>query len=287
MEKIKNSRAKSFILMALIYLVAIIAGILVYEVLPFNAYISLLIADVVATAVTYLYSVIFDNASVYDPYWSVAPIVIVLYLVSSYGLNTLSTLILIAVLFWGIRLTANWAYTFKGLSHQDWRYTMIQKKTGKIYQLVNFVGIHLVPTLVVYCCVVPVVYAFENNLSANFGSIYFFIMAIIAVVIQGTADIQMHKYRKNKKTPFIRTGLWKNARHPNYLGEILMWWSVALMVVCAQPSAWVLIAGAAANTLLFVFISIPMADARQAKKEGYDEYKRETRALLPIKKFTK
>ena len=287
MEKIKNSRTKSFIFMALIYLVAITAGIIVYEVLPFNAYISLLIADIVATAVTYLYSVIFDNASVYDPYWSVAPIVIVLYLVSSYGLNTLTTLLLIAILLWGIRLTANWAYTFGGLTHQDWRYTMLKGKTGKAYQLVNFIGIHLVPTLVVYSCMVPVLYCFENGLSANFGSVYFFLVAIAAIVIQGTADIQMHKYRKTKKTPFIRTGLWKHSRHPNYLGEITMWWSVALMVVCADFSAWYLIIGAVANTLLFAFISIPLAEGKQAKKEGYEDYKRETRALLPIKKFIK
>jgi steroid 5-alpha reductase family enzyme len=100
MEKIKNSRVKSFIFMALIYLVAIVGGILVYEVLPFNSYVSLLIADIVATAITYLYSVIFENASVYDPYWSVAPIVIAVYLALSYGFNTLSTLIFIAVLFW-------------------------------------------------------------------------------------------------------------------------------------------------------------------------------------------
>lgn len=287
MEKIKNSRVKSFIFMALIYLVAIIGGILVYEVLPFNSYVSLLIADIVATAITYLYSVIFENASVYDPYWSVAPIVIAIYLALSYGFSTITALIFIAVLFWGIRLTANWAYTFKGLTHQDWRYTMLKEKTGKAYQLVNFVGIHLVPTLVVYSCIVPVVYAFENELSVNFGSVYFFLMAIVAVIIQGTADIQMHKYRKTRKTPFIRTGLWKHARHPNYLGEILMWWSIALMVVCASPSAWYLIIGAVANTLLFAFVSIPMAEGKQAKKEGYAEYKRETRALLPIKKFTK
>ncbi len=287
MEKIKNSRIKSFIFMALIYLVAIIAGILVYEVLPFNAYISLLIADIVATAIVYLYSVIFDNASVYDPYWSVAPIVIVLYLASSYGLSAFTTLMLVAILLWGIRLTVNWAYTFGGLTHQDWRYTMLKSKTGRAYQLVNFIGIHLVPTLVVYSCMVPVLYGFDNSLSINFGSVYFFIMAIVAVIIQGTADIQMHKYRKNKKTPFIRTGLWKHARHPNYLGEITMWWSIALMVVCADPSAWYLILGAVANTLLFVFVSIPMAEGKQAKKEGYEEYKRETRALLPIKKFTK
>ena len=63
-----------------------------------------------------------------------------------------------------------------------------------------------------------------------------------------------------------------------------MWWGVALAVVCAAPSAWYLIAGAVANTLLFLVVSIPMADKRQSRKAGFAEYKMETRMLLPIKK---
>ena len=64
-----------------------------------------------------------------------------------------------------------------------------------------------------------------------------------------------------------------------------MWWGVALAVVCAEPSAWYLIAGAVANTALFLAVSIPMADGRQSRKAGFVEYKKDTRMLLPIKKL--
>ena len=94
----------------------------------------------------------------------------------------------------------------------------------------------------------------------------------------------MHRFRKNRTGTFIRTGLWKYARHPNYLGEILMWWGVALAVISVYPSAWYLCAGAVANTILFLVVSIPMADNRQSKKEGFAEYKAATRMLLPVKK---
>jgi steroid 5-alpha reductase family enzyme len=63
-----------------------------------------------------------------------------------------------------------------------------------------------------------------------------------------------------------------------------MWWGVGLSVVCAVPHAWILLAGAAANTVLFFAVSIPMADRRQSRKEGFAEYRRQTRMLLPIKK---
>ena len=55
-------------------------------------------------------------------------------------------------------------------------------------------------------------------------------------------------------------------------------------VLCAAPSAWYLIAGAVANTVLFLAVSIPMADKRQSRKDGFAEYKKQTRMLLPIKK---
>jgi len=91
------------------------------------------------------------------------------------------------------------------------------------------------------------------------------------------------KYRKNRTTPFIRTGLWKYSRHPNYLGEILMWWCVGLACVVSTGLA-ILLVGALVNTLMFLCVSIPMADKRQSRKEGFDEYKRQTWALLPFKK---
>jgi len=63
-----------------------------------------------------------------------------------------------------------------------------------------------------------------------------------------------------------------------------MWWGVGLSVFFADGGAWYLLAGALSNTVLFLMVSIPMADKRQSRKEGFAEYKQQTRMLLPIKK---
>lgn len=284
MNKLKESRTASFIAVTLVYILAAAVGITIYHILRLPWWLSLLIADAVATVITFLFSVIFGNASVYDPYWSVQPPVILAAFAFGRRLTALGVLLLLAVFFWGIRLTANWAYTFSGLYHQDWRYTMLKEKTGRFYPLINFIGIHMVPTLVVYGCTLPAVYAIINGTEANIGSVIFICVSFGAAIMQGIADIQMHSFRKNRIGTFIRCGLWKYSRHPNYLGEILMWWGVALSVVCAAPEALYLLSGAIANTALFFSVSIPMADGRQSRKEGFAEYKKETRMLLPIKK---
>lgn len=284
MNQLKQSRAASFIVVTFVYILSAIVGVVVYRALTFDWWLALLIADAVATVVTFIFSLILKNASVYDPYWSVQPPVILFAFALGKDLTAFGLLLLIAVSFWAVRLTANWAYTFANLNHQDWRYTMLKEKTGAFYPIINFVGIHMVPTLVVYGCILPAVYAVREGLSGNVASFAFICLSLCAATMQGIADIEMHKFRKNRDGAFIRRGLWKYSRHPNYLGEILMWWGVGLSVVCAAPDAWYLAAGALANTVLFFAVSIPMADKRQSRKDGFAEYKKQTRMLLPIKK---
>lgn len=284
MRKLKQNRAASFVAVTVVYIIATVVGVMAYRALRLDWWLTLLIADVAATVVTFAFSIIFKNASVYDPYWSVQPPVILVAFAIGKELTALGVLLIIVVSFWAIRLTANWAYTFHGLEHQDWRYTMLKEKTGMFYPVINFVGIHMVPTLVVYGCTLPGVYAIREGLCANIASVLLLCVSLGAAVMQGVADIQMHQFRKARDGAFIRRGLWKHSRHPNYLGEILMWWGVGLSVVCAAPSAWYLVAGALANTVLFFAVSIPMADKRQSRKEGFAAYKKQTRMLLPIKK---
>ena len=287
MRSLKQNRTVSFIVITLVYILATVLGVLVYRALSYPFWLSLLIADVVATVATFLFSLILKNASVYDPYWSVQPPLILALFAYGKSLTALGVLLLIAVFFWAIRLTANWAYTFGDLTHEDWRYRMLREKTGAFYPVINFLGIHMVPTLVVYACVLPAVYALREGLVANAASVLCLCLSLFAAVMQGVADIQMHKFRKNRDGAFNRHGLWKYSRHPNYLGEILMWWGVGLAVLCAAPEASYLLAGATANTVLFLTVSIPLAEGRQSRKEGYREYKKQTRMLLPIKKGEK
>ena len=281
---IRSGRIASFIIIGFVYLLALAVGIGIYVSLTLPFWLSLLVADAISTAVVFIFSLLFKNASVYDPYWSVQPpIILILYFVFS-EMTVIKILTVLVVLVWGIRLTANWAYTFFGLLHEDWRYTMLREKTGKAYFLINLIGIHMVPTLVVYAATIPAVFVVESSSGFSFLSVMALILSLFAIILQTSADIQMHRFRKRPNGSFIRNGLWRYSRHPNYLGEILMWWGIALSAVALLGFRWYLIIGAVSNTLLFLFVSIPLADGKQSKKEGFEEYKKQTRILIPIKK---
>ncbi len=284
MSSVRENKSLSILIITGIYLIAVTVALCTYLMLPFAFWIDLLIADIAATVFVFIFSVIFRNASVYDPYWSVQPIVIVLCYALGSKLTFATVLILISVFYWGIRLTGNWAYTFGGLNCQDWRYTKFEKETGKLYQFISFTGIHMMPTLIVYLCTLPAVFVIKNEVQANAGSIAGTVICICAATLQLVSDTQMHRYRKSGRHGLIRTGLWKYARHPNYLGEILMWWGIGIQAVSVMPQYWWLLAGALANTVMFFTVSIPLADKRQSQKPGYAEYKASTRSLLPVPK---
>ncbi len=281
-----KSRFGALLVIAAVYIAASAVGLLLYRALPYSIYTNLLLADAGATVFVFLFSLLFGNASVYDPYWSVQPIVIGGFFALSYGFTPFSLTVFLAVCIWGIRLTANWIAEFKSFAYEDWRYRQLRETTGSFYPFVNFFGIHMVPTLVVYAAILPMVHVIVNRVETPFYVSLLLLLSLFAVLLQTVSDIEMKRYRKTRPTPFMREGLWKYCRHPNYLGEILMWWGVGLSAFAATGAPNLLL-GALLNTLLFLFISIPLADGRQSKKEGFAEYKSETRALLPIYKRKK
>lgn len=280
--KRETGRGLSFIIVAAVYVLVAICVCSVYNLIEGRQLFRLFAADVAATVLVFVFSCLLGNASVYDPYWSVLPIMVLapMTLVST---CTSKTILFLAVAFWGIRLTSNWAYTFHGLGYQDWRYTQLKAKAGKLYPVVNLTGIHMFPTIVVFLCLIPAITVMSEAPQYRPLCLIGILICFCAVVLQLISDVQMQEYRKEKATPFMETGLWKYSMHPNYLGEILMWWGVAIYAVILLGFRWYLIVGAIVNNLMFLFISIPMADRRQAEKPGYDKYREGKNRLIPVK----
>ena len=292
-EKLKSSRWASFVVITLIYIVAAVLGIWTFAALKDSHFLlRLFAADFAATVFVWLWGVIFSNSSVYDPYWSVAPPL----MLSGYAIYCGASswpvvLMLIAVWYWAIRLTGNWAYTFPDLNKQDWRYDMYKEKFPRLWHVVNVTGINLMPTIVVFLAMIPGFLLIEQTassfLQSNLWTWLGFIVCIGAATLQLVSDTQAHRFRKAHRGEVCTVGLWSRSRHPNYLGEILMWWGVYMVYLTVGPGcqSWSEILlpaiGALANTCLFVFISIPMMEKRQiTNKPGYAAYRKNVRMLI-------
>jgi len=284
MDNIRKSRTLSFIVITIVYLLAIIGGVITFILFDGTSdIIRLFWADFAGTVIVCLFGMLFKNSSMYDPYWSVAPPVILTPLAYYYGAFDIPTiLMLIAVWVWGIRLTVNWAYTFENLAIQDWRYDKYKNESGKLWPVVNFVGINLMPTVIVFLAMIPAFRLMTLQKEANMATYLAFTLCLFAAVLQYISDKQAHHFRKLNPGKVCNIGLWKHSRHPNYLGEILMWWGVYFILLSVAPQEWGTFIGALANTLLFVFISIPLMEKRQlVNKPEYADYKKKTSSLIP------
>lgn len=272
----KKSKPIAVLICAVVYLIsaAIAWFSLPYFHSHFNLLITTLLADVVATTVVFLFSTWLRNASMYDPYWSVAPPLIVWYWITQLQseVSLVCCFIFGAVLLWSVRLTLNWVRGWQGMQHEDWRYIQLRNENPKLYPLINFGGIHLFPTLMVFACLLPLYYAFHEHLQ-SFNNMIFcgLFICIGATVLSFVADEQMRVFRKTgSANDCMNTGLWKYSRHPNYLGEILFWFGVWIIAIGVNLNLYWTIAGLILLKLMFIFISIPMMEKRNlTRRKNY------------------
>ena len=257
---------------------------------PFIIIDDLLFAEAAFTAAAtlfiYVVTCFIPDTSLYDPYWSVAPPVMLLAAMVKYRLWSPNALIMLAAfIIWAARLTANWAVTYKGLLHEDWRYRMYREKCGPFaFAVINLVGLQFVPTVVVYAGMIG---AFITVRTGGFSPMIFpgITVMLIGVALEFFSDRAIHRFlRENSGTGrTCDVSLWRYSRHPNYLGEMTFWTGVFIAFIGAVPGKWYFGLGFLLIPALFLLVSIPMMEKHNAERRtDWEEYKERTSVLIPM-----
>ncbi|WP_231123591.1 DUF1295 domain-containing protein [Nocardioides sambongensis] len=283
-------RAESFARIGAVYLLAFGAATVWLVLGPDTAWLWLdgLIADLIATVVVFAASRLHRNSSCYDAYWSVLPPYLAAYwAIAAAGEAEPSRVaaVLAVVGLWALRLTWNWARSWPGMQHEDWRYPMLRERAGRAELVVDLMAIHVVPTLQVFLGLVPVYVAVALP-GRPFGwlDVVAVAVGVAAVALEYTADEQMRRFTRSAAPGEVMDrGLWGWSRHPNYLGEIGFWLALALFGIAASPGDWWwLLVGAAAMVALFLGASIPMMEQRSvARRPSYADVVARVPMLLP------
>lgn len=112
---------------------------------------------------------------------------------------------------------------------------------------------------------------------------------VLGFALEVVADAQKRRFRAQPANAgrFITTGLWAWSRHPNYAGEILLWWGVFVYLVPQlQGWGWLAVLSPLFVTLLLTRVSgIPLleraADKRWGEDPAYRAYRQATPVLWP------
>jgi steroid 5-alpha reductase family enzyme len=156
----------------------------------------------------------------------------------------------------------------------------------------RFARFWLLQAISVAVIMLPVSYLLGQDAAPGFGlwSITGASIWLVGLVIEAAADAQKSAFKgKNEnRERFIESGLWRYSRHPNYFGEMLVWWGLFIFAVpFLHGAAFAVVIGPIFITLLLVFVSgIPLlersADAKYGDDPAYREYKRRTSVLVPL-----
>ena len=181
--------------------------------------------------------------------------------------------IVLCVVIWAIRL-GSFLFMRIHKAGEDRRFREIKTNFTRFFMTWTLQGMWVSMCLL---CVLTALSSYSGIIINNVFYIGLLIF-VIGFIIEVIADHQKTVFRKdiNNKDKFISTGLWSYSRHPNYLGEILLWFGVAIMSFSSlQDLQYLTLISPIFVYVLLVYISgIRILENQGDKKWGHlDSYK--------------
>jgi len=110
-----------------------------------------------------------------------------------------------------------------------------------------------------------------------------FLVWFTGLMFEAIGDYQLYHFLKNpsNRGKILTTGIWRYTRHPNYFGEVLIWWGI-FFITLSVPYGWTAIISPITITYLLLFVSgIPMTEKLFEGNASYEIYKKQTNRFFP------
>jgi steroid 5-alpha reductase family enzyme len=160
----------------------------------------------------------------------------------------------------------------------------------------KFLGFWVIQAVAVWAVMLPLTVLLSLPSAAPLGAVSLAgaVVWIIGFAIEAAGDAQKYAFRNDptNKGRWIQSGLWKYSRHPNYFGEVILWWGLFVLALPSfSASLLFTLIGPVFITLLLLFVSgVPLleksAEAKHGNNTEYQAYKRRTSifVLMPPRK---
>mgnify|MGYP003656855253 FL=1 len=281
---------KAFFVIAILALVIAVSGswggVMLYS-LPVMAWAVLGVFAM--QSLGFVPAFLFQTERYYDLIGSLTYIsVVALVLLCSGKVHLRQMLIALFILMWAARLGS---FLFMRIAHDgsDSRFDKIKPSALLFFRTWMLQGLWVTVTAGAALA------ALSSGRSVQLNSVDGVAIALWAFgfAIEVIADRQKRQFRQAQGSGrFITTGLWSLSRHPNYLGEIMLWAGMALLALPALES-WqyvTLVSPLFVYFLLARISGIPLLEQKSNRRWGqepaYRAYKESTPVLVPrLKKF--
>jgi len=226
----------SSLIVLCVFSVAILSGWAFMGVFDYmgDTLLEAFVVNIMVTIVVFLFSLVFQNSSIFDPYPAVASLAFSWYWYERFGakdeLN--SILGIIAITLWSIRRLVFYFSGWVGLGYEDARYVVIKRKyhqTAWVHWVFSFLVFHLITSMVFFVCLVPLYYVLVASFYHHLWLLIFgFAVSIFAFLTD----------------------------------SITFWFGLWIMAMGVSVGYWWTLVGPMAMTLLVVFAAYPYLELR-------------------------
>ena len=194
-------------------------------------------------------------------------------------------LLLLMVTVWGLRLTGYLAKRNLGKG-EDFRYRAMRRKHGERFAIVSLYSVFGLQGALMMLVSLPVSLGQrDTDAGAGFVVLLGFVVWAVGLYFEVVGDAQLARFKRDPRNAdqIMDQGLWGLTRHPNYFGDALVWWGLAIVGSSQGAGIWAFL-GAAVMTVLLVRVSgAALLDRLLAKrKPGYAEYMARTSGFIPL-----
>lgn len=192
-------------------------------------------------------------------------------------------LVMTLVAIWALRLSLHIYLRNRGRG-EDYRYQDWHKQWSRAFCLRTFFQVFLLQWLLMLLVSLPVLLVNVSR-GGPWGALDLIgaVVWMTGFYFEAVGDWQLARFSRapENKGKILQTGLWGCSRHPNYFGEVVQWWGLALIAL-SVPDGWLGLFGAATITFLLLKVSgIPMLEKRASLKAGWTDYTAKTPKFWP------
>lgn len=246
-------------------------------------FLELFLIAVAYSVIWFLISLIKKRNDIADVGWGLGFIVYSFYLLVSYPLSDLAKTLICLVVIWALRLSG-YIFVRNRNKREDFRYQNWRKEWGRDFYWRSFLQVFFLQTLLIIVVMSPVLASvYLTDDSWSWITTVGILVWLFGFLYETVADMQLYFFIKGRKTSheIMKTGLWKYCRHPNYFGEILVWWGIYICVLPLEYGVFFVI-GPVTITCLVLFVSgVPMLEKKYENHQEYQLYKRNTPVIFP------
>lgn len=193
-------------------------------------------------------------------------------------------LVLSLVIIWGLRLILHISIRNKG-KPEDRRYKTWKQEWGDNYLLRSFLQVFLLQGFLLLIISLPVSLTIIQSgpplaLLDGVG----FCIWLFGLSFEAIGDFQLLVFKKDpaNKGKIMNKGLWRYTRHPNYFGEVALWWGIFIICLSVPGIIWTVIGPLTISWLILRVSGTPLLEKRYEGNREYADYIKKTSSFFPL-----